>query len=64
MVHQGKERVGRGAASTEVSRAQETLEAARHRRDARAMPKDEEDYFKEVSGIITHTDPFSDASSM
>ena len=46
---QGQERGGLSGPSSDVHRAREALTAARHRRDARALPKDEEDYFNEVS---------------
>lgn len=57
---QGLERGGRGpSAGSEARAAQEAQETARHRRDARAMPKDEEDYFKEVSSALNHGVGFS-----
>ena len=45
---QSQERGGPSGPSSDVNRAREALSAARHRRDARALPKDEEDYFNEV----------------
>jgi len=45
---QSQERGGPSGPSSDVNRAREALTAARHRRDARALPKDEEDYFNEV----------------
>ena len=47
---QSQER-GPSGSSSDVSRARDALTAARHRRDARALPKDEEDYFNEVSWL-------------
>ena len=52
---QSQERGGPSGPSSDVNRARELLTAARHRRDARALPKDEEDYFNEVCCAPSNT---------